>query len=121
MLAVLSILRTVICMGVALLVWFVLVRIVGMPSTMVGVLVPVWLGGLAGGVIGMVFNPRQGLNMATTAGVLLMAGFLWYRHAIVGLGLGDNTFLTLWPVWFPPAFYVGAYGYLSLILQRGDK
>ena len=116
--AVLSTLRTVICMGVAILIWFLLVRIVGMPATMVGVLFPVWLGGLAGGIVSMIFSVRQGLNMAVTAGVLLMAGFLWVRHDIWGMGLGENTFVTLWPVWFPPAFYVGAYAYLSFIVRR---
>ena len=116
--AVLSTLRTVICMGVAILIWFLLVRIVGMPATMVRVLFPVWLGGLAGGIVSMIFSVRQGLNMAVTAGVLLMAGFLWVRHGIWGMGLGENTFVTLWPVWFPPAFYVGAYAYLSFIVRR---
>ena len=116
--AVLSTLRTLICMGVAFLVWYVLVVIVKMPTTLVGVVAPVWLGGLAGGVVAVVFSPRQGVAMAFTSGVLLALGFLWVRHAYLGVPLGDNTFLSLWPVWFPPAFYVGAYGYLRVLIYR---
>ena len=118
MLAVLSGLRTIICMGVAFLVWYVLVVIVKMPGSLLGVLFPVWLGGLTGGIVSVIFSTRQGLMMATTSGVLLAAGFLWFRHVYLGIGLGTNTVLSLWPVWFPPAFYVGAYCYLSFLIYR---
>lgn len=118
MLAVLSGLRTIICMGVAFLVWYVLVVIVKMPGSLLGVLFPVWLGGLTGGIVSVIFSTRQGLMMATTSGVLLAVGFLWVRHVYLGIGLGTNTVLTLWPVWFPPAFYVGAYCYLSFLIYR---
>jgi len=116
--AVLSALRTVICMGVAFLVWYVLVVIVKMPATLVGVVAPAWLGGLTGGVVAVVFSPRQGVTMAFTSGVLLAAGFLWFRHVYLQMPLGDNTLVSLWPVWFPPAFYVGAYGYLRFLIHR---
>ena len=116
--AVLSGLRTVICMGVAFLVWYVLVVIVKTPATMLGLVIPVWLAGLAGGVVAVIFSPRQGVTMAFTSGVLLALGFLWVRHGIQGMGLGDNTFISLWPLWFPPAFYVGAYGYLRILVSR---
>lgn len=119
--AVLSTLRTIICMGIALLVWYVLVVIVKTPATLVGILVPVWLGGLAGGMVAVVFSPRQGISMAFTSGVLLALGFLWVRHAYWGLPLGDNTLLSLWPVWFPAAFYVGAYGYIRLLMMRARR
>lgn len=119
--AVLMSLRTIICMGVAFLVWYVLVVIVKTPATLVGVLFPVWLGGLIGGVVAVVFSTRQGINMAFTSGVLLALGFLWVRHGYLDMGLGDNTFVSLWPVWFPPAFYVGAYGYLSLLIYRAKN
>ncbi len=119
--AVLSGLRTIICMGVAFLVWYVLVVIVKTPQTLLGVLVPVWLGGLAGGAVAAIFSPRQGITMAFTSGVLLAAGFLWVRHGIYGLGLGENTFLTLWPVWFPPAFYVGAYAYITYLTRKANN
>ena len=118
MLAVLSSLRTIICMGVAILVWYLFVVILKTPQTFVGVLYPVWIGGLLGGVIAVVFSPRQGLGMAATSGVLLAIGFLWWNHVYLGLSVGTNTFITLWPVWFPPAFYVGAYGYLNFLISR---
>ena len=116
--AVLSGLRTVICMGVAFLVWYVLVVIVKTPATLLGVVAPVWLGGLAGGVVAVVFSPRQGVTMAFTSGVLLALGFIWVRHGVLDMPLGENTFLSLWPVWFPPAFYVGAYGYIRFLISR---
>ena len=119
--AVLSALRTIICMGVAFLVWYVLVVMVKMPATLLGLVVPVWLGGLAGGVVAVIFSPRQGVTMAFTSGVLLTLGFLWVRHGFWDMPLGDNTFLSLWPVWFPPAFYVGAYGYLRFLIYRAQN
>ena len=116
--AVLSGLRTVICMGVAFLVWYFLVVIVKTPATMVGVLIPVWLGGFIGGVVSVVFSTRQGVTMAFTSGLLLALGFLWVRHGYLGMPLGENTFVSLWPVWFPAAFYVGAYSYLRFLINR---
>ncbi len=116
--AVLAALRTLICMGVAVLVWFVLILTFDRAQTFAGILLPVWLGGLAGGVVSSIFSPRQGISMAFASGVLLMFGFLWYRHVIADIGLGGNTMLTLWPVWFPPAFYVGAYLYLQVLANR---
>ncbi len=108
-------------MGVAFLIWFVLVVIVKMPATLVGVLFPVWLGGLVGGVVAVLFSPRQAIVMAFTSGVLLALGFLWVRHGIMNMGLGDNTFVSLWPMWFPPAFYVGAYLYLTFLIYRNNN
>ena len=121
MFAVLSVLRTIICMGVAILVWYLFVVILKTPQTFVGVLYPVWIGGLLGGVIAVVFSPRQGLGMAASSGVLLAIGFLWWNHVYLGLSVGTNTFITLWPVWFPPAFYVGAYGYLNFLISRAKR
>jgi len=119
--AVLSGLRTIICMGVAFLVWYVLVVMVKMPATLLGLVAPVWLGGLAGGVVAVIFSPRQGVTMAFTSGVLLALGFLWVRHGYWDMPMGENTFLSLWPVWFPPAFYVGAYGYLRFLIYRAQN
>lgn len=117
MYGVLSFLRTIICSGVAFVVWYIAAQLLGAQSTL-GVLLPVWLGGLVGGLVSSLFNPRQGIVLAFTCGLLLMIGFLWYRHGMSGLGLGPNPFLTLWPVWFPPAFYVGAYGHLLMLAKR---
>lgn len=116
--AVLATLRTVICMGVAVLVWYVLVLTINAPDNVAGVLMPVWLGGIAGGVVAALFSRYQAITMAFASGVLLCVGFLWYRHVIADMGLGSNTVLSLWPVWFPPAFYVGAYGYLLAVSGR---
>ncbi len=116
--AVLSGLRTIICMGVAFLVWYVLVVIMKTPQTLLGVLFPVWLGGIAGGVVSAIFSVRQAIVMAFTSGVLLSLGFLWVRHVYLDIGLGDNTFVTLWPLWFPAAFYVGAYCYITFLYTR---
>ena len=118
--AVLLVLRTIICMGTAFLVWFVSRDFAGFDSTLLSVLVPVWLGGLVGGVVACVFSVRQGLMMAFVSGVLLTIGFLYVRHGISELPLGPDTMVTLWPLWFPAAFYVGAYGYLSVMLGRSQ-
>ena len=119
--AVLTGLRTVICMGVAFLVWYVLVVMLKTPPTLLGVLFPVWIAGFTGGVVSVVFSARQGITMAVTSGVLLMLGFLWVRHVYLGIDLGDNTLVTLWPVWFPPAFYVGAYCYLTFLVYKANN
>ncbi len=122
MLAVLLTLRTVIAMGVGLLVWYVYVLSFGAPTTFVGVLIPVWLGGLAGGVVCSVFSLSQGVSMAFVSGVLLALGFLWVRHGLWDLSLGPDTMVSLWPVWFPAAYYVGAVVYPMVLraLTRRD-
>ncbi|NKB97003.1 MAG: hypothetical protein GKR90_00675 [Pseudomonadales bacterium] len=114
MYAVLAFLRTIICSGVAFVVWWVLSRSLGADS-LVSVMVPVWVGGIVGGAVCSIFNARQGITLAFTCGVLLTAGFLYVRHGLAGIPLGQNTLLTLWPLWFPPAFYGGAYGYILLM------
>lgn len=119
--AVLSGLRTVICMGVAFLVWYVLVVMLKTPPTLLGALFPVWIAGFIGGVVSVVFSARQGITMAVTSGVLLMLGFMWVRHVYLGIDLGSNTLVTLWPVWFPPAFYVGAHSYLTFLVYKAKN
>ena len=120
MYGVLSFLRTIICSGIAFVIWYIAAQ--SLPQgTLIGVLLPVWLGGMVGGLISALFNPHQGMMLAFTCGILLMIGFLWFRHGMAGLGLGANPFLTLWPVWFPPAFYVGAYGYLLFLSRKGSS
>lgn len=116
--AVLAILRTLICMGVAVLVWYVLILTFPPSGTLLSVLVPVWLGGIAGGVVACIFSVRQGILMAFTSGVVLAAIFLWYRHVVIDVPLGPNTMMTLWPLWLPAAFYVGAYGYLLAVARN---
>ncbi len=117
MYGVLSFLRTIICTGVAFVVWYIVSQALPMGG-LAGVLMPVWIAGLVGGFISALFNPRQGLMLAFTCGVLLMIGFLWVRHGMSGMGLGVNPMLTLWPVWFPPGFYDGAYGYILFLTKR---
>ncbi len=113
-------LRTIIGSGVAFVVWWVIATALGSPQTFVGTLAPVWLAGLAGGVVCALFNPRQGVVLAFSAGLLLTFGFLFVRHGLAGVGLSGNTLVTLWPVWFLPSFYVGAYGYVLLRVRSGS-
>ena len=115
---VLSFLRTIICTGVAFVVWYITTGALAGMSAFIALLVPVWVAGLIGGLISSLFNPRQGLMLGFTCGLLLMIGFLWFRHGMLDMGLGSNPMLTLWPVWFPPAFYVGAYLHLMFIARR---
>jgi hypothetical protein len=114
-LAVLLGLRVLIGMGAAVFVWFSMVLLIGAPVSMVSILAPVWLGGLTGGVVCSLFSLRQGLSMAGVCGILLMIGFIWVRHGMLGMPMGENTFVTLWPVWFPPSFYVGAFSYMQFM------
>ena len=113
MYAVLVVLRTIICSGVAFVVWYVLSGALG-GASLLAVTIPVWVAGIIGGAACSIFNQRQGIVLAFTCGVLLTVGFLYVRHALVGVSLGENTLITFWPMWFPPAFYVGAYGYILL-------
>ncbi|MEM7000518.1 MAG: hypothetical protein AAF529_06995 [Pseudomonadota bacterium] len=117
MLGVLLFLRTIICTGVGFVIWYIVANALGAPGTIYGALLPVWMAGLAAGAISAVFNARQGIMLAFTCGLLLMIGFLWVRHGYGDMGLGGNALVTLWPLWFPAAYYVGAYGYL--MTRRG--
>ena len=114
MYGVLAFLRTIICTGVAFVVWYVVNQAVASPGTLLGAMLPVWCGGLVGGVVCAVFNPRQSLMLGFTCALLLAIGFLYIRHGYAGMPLGENTLVTLWPVWFPPAFYLGSYLYILL-------
>ncbi len=118
MLTVLSMLRTIIGTGVGFVIWYLSTAMLAGNGDLMAVLLPVWFAGLVGGVVCTLFNPRQAITLSFTCGVLLAVGFLWFRHAYLGLDMGSNTFITLWPVWFPPAFYVGAHGYLLVLLAR---
>jgi hypothetical protein len=116
-LAVLSLLRTAIAMMVGGFVWFVVSNGLG-ESTSVMVLLPVWVGGLAGGAVCTLYSPRQGVAMAAVSGLLLALTFLWFRHVYSALPITGSALVALWPLWFPPAYYVGAYAYV-LFLIRG--
>ena len=118
MYGVLSFLRTIICSGVAFVIWYLLSQALASSPAVIAALVPVWVAGMVGGLVSALFNPRQSIVLGFTCGVLLMIGFLWVRHGYGDLGLGANPMLTLWPLWFPPAFYVGAYGYLLVMSRR---
>lgn len=118
MLAVLTGLRVLIGMGAAGFIWFSVALVIGSPESLVSVLIPVWLGGITGGVVCSLFSLRQGVSMAFVCGILLMIGFIWVRHGIMDLPMGENSLLTLWPVWFPPSFYVGAFGYVRIMSLR---
>ena len=49
--------------------------------------------------------------------VIMALLFLAFRHVYLGMPLGGDTLQTLWPMWFPVAYYLGAFGYLT-VLQR---
>jgi hypothetical protein len=110
-------LRTAIagCSGV--LVWVLVRDALGADQTLSTAIVPVWVAGLAGGVVSAMFSPRQGITVAFTTGVMMALLFLAFRHVYLGMPLGSDTLQTLWPMWFPVAYYLGAFGYLTVLQQ----
>jgi hypothetical protein len=99
-LTLLLFLRTGVALSLGLFVWTVSTELfLGLP-TMLALLGPVWLGGMCGGFV-----------------CVMAFGFLLIRHGYLGMPMGSDTFVTLWPMWFPPAYYVGAYGYLLFLHQ----
>ena len=109
-------LRTAIAGCAGVLVWVLMRDSLGSEQSVAAAIAPVWIAGLVGGVVSALFAPRQGITVAFTTGVM-MALFLVFRHAYLGLSLGSDTLQTLWPMWFPVAYYLGAFGYLT-VLQR---
>ena len=73
--------------------------------------------GMAGGVVCTLYSPRQGIAMAAVSGLLLALLFLWFRHVHLALPIEGGTLVALWPLWFPPAYYVGAYVYVLFLLH----
>ena len=118
MLAVLSLLRTAIAMMVGSFVWFVVSNGLGQP-TGVAALLPVWMAGMAGGAVCTLYSARQGVAMAAVSGLLLALGFLWFRHVYLALPVTGSASVALWPLWFPPAYYVGAYAYVLFLIRSG--
>ncbi|MDC0214341.1 hypothetical protein OAL14_05960 [Gammaproteobacteria bacterium] len=116
---VLLILRSLVAMGSAVFVWLCLLTMMGGPVTLLDILLPVWIGGFTGGVICSVFSLRLGPYMAFGSGVMLAIAFIIFRQGYLGLPLGEDTMRSLWPLWFPPAFYLGAYAYLRFQLSSG--
>jgi hypothetical protein len=114
-------LRTAVSACAGGMVWLLLQNSMGTSvapvDDLAGVIVPVWVAGLCGGGVAALFSPRQGISVAFTTGVIMALLFLGFRHMYLGLPLGPNTLVTLWPMWFPVAYYLGAYGYLT-VLQR---
>jgi len=103
-------------MASAVFVWLCLLSMMGVPTTLLDVLIPCWVGGFVGGVICSTFSLRLGLYMAFASGMTLAIGFILFRQGYLGIPLGDDTMRSLWPLWFPPAFYLGAYSYLRFRL-----
>jgi hypothetical protein len=110
-------LRTAIagCSGV--LVWVLVSDAHGADQTLSAAIVPVWVAGLVGGVVSAMFSPRQGITVAFSTGVMMALMFLAFRHVYLDMPWGSDTLQTLWPMWFPVAYYLGAFGYLT-VLQR---
>ena len=103
------------CSGV--LVWILIRDALGSDQSIAAAIVPVWVAGLVGGVVGAMFSPRQGMTVAFTAGVMMALLFLAFRHVYLGMPLGGVILQTLWPMWFPVAYYLGAFGYLTVLQQ----
>ena len=114
-------LRTAVAACLGLLVWVLVRDAFASEESILTVTVSVWVAGLAGGVVSALFAPRQGIALAFTTGVIMAVLFLASRHLYLGLPLGANTLLTLWPMWFPVAYYLGAYGYLVLMQRLHRK
>ena len=110
-------LRTSVAACLGLLVWVLVRDVFDNANNLAAVTVPVWIAGLAGGVVSVLFAPRQGIAVAFTTGVIMAVLFLAFRHLFLGVSLGGNTLVTLWPMWFPVAYYLGAFACLAL-LQR---
>ena len=118
-LSVLSFLRTLIAMMVGGFVWVLVNNALGQPAGAM-VLLPVWIAGLAGGAVCIMYSARQGVAMAAVSGLLLALVFLWFRHIHLALPITGGALVALWPLWFPPAYYLGAYAYV-LVLLRSER
>jgi|TARA_Y100000991_G_scaffold215382_1_gene205623 ammonia channel protein AmtB len=118
-LSVLSFLRTLIAMMVGGFVWVLVNNALGQPAGAM-VLLPVWIAGLAGGAVCTMYSARQGVAMAAVSGLLLALVFLWFRHIHLALPITGGALVALWPLWFPPAYYLGAYAYV-LVLLRSER
>ena len=118
-LSVLSFLRTLIAMMVGGFVWVLVNDALGQPAGAM-VLLPVWIAGLAGGAVCTMYSARQGVAMAAVSGLLLALVFLWFRHIHLALPITGGALVALWPLWFPPAYYLGAYAYV-LVLLRSER
>ena len=118
-LSVLSFLRTLIAMMVGGFVWVLVNNALGQPEGAM-VLLTVWIAGLAGGAVCTMYSARQGVAMAAVSGLLLALVFLWFRHIHLALPITGGALVALWPLWFPPAYYLGAYAYV-LVLLRSER
>jgi|TARA_B100000524_G_scaffold330831_2_gene216958 ammonia channel protein AmtB len=118
-LSVLSFLRTLIAMMVGGFAWVLVNNALGQPEGAM-VLLTVWIAGLAGGAVCTMYSARQGVAMAAVSGLLLALVFLWFRHIHLALPITGGALVALWPLWFPPAYYLGAYAYV-LVLLRSER
>ena len=118
-LSVLSFLRTLIAMMVGGFAWVLVNNALGQPEGSM-VLLTVWIAGLAGGAVCTMYSARQGVAMAAVSGLLLALVFLWFRHIHLALPITGGALVALWPLWFPPAYYLGAYAYV-LVLLRSER
>ncbi len=109
-------LRGLIAILAALFVWYVLQQTLGVVS-MVTLLVPVWLGGVCGGVVCASYSRRHAVVMGLICGSALAVGFLFTRWSA---GVAFDSLLAFWPLWFPPSFYVGCVIYLQLSALAGN-
>ena len=114
---VLLILRSIVAMSSAVFIWLCVLTMLGTPTSLFDVLLPAIIGGFVGGVICTIFSLRLGLHMAFGSGMILAIAFIIFRQGYLAIPLGDDTMRALWPLWFPPSFYLGAYAYLRFRLS----
>ena len=50
-------------------------------------------------------------------GLLMALVFLWFRHIHLALPITGGAVVALWPLWFPPAYYLGAYSYVWFLIR----
>ena len=118
MITLLLFLRTGVAVFSGLLIWVVVTQLVGGNASLPSLLIPVWCAGIGGGVLCTVFSPSQGVSLAAVSGVVMALGWLTLRHWVLQIPLEDDWLIALWPVWFIPAYYVGAYGYLRFLWSQ---
>ena len=114
---VLLILRSIISMSSAVFIWLCVIAMIGSPNSLFDVLLPAIIGGFVGGVICSIFSLRLGLYMAFGSGMILAVTFIILRQGYLAIPVGDDAMRSLWPLWFPPSFYFGAYAYLRFRLN----
>lgn len=105
MLLLLMFIRTAIGILAAVLVWFLLVRFVPVPTDLKPLLIP-FVAGFVGGLVCMSLTPAQGLSIAATCGVILCI--------VTGAPLGGSGVWNVWSLVLIPGYLSGASAWLAI-------